>query len=82
MIARDKRKHAVLLRLVYIHGLTQREIVRMLGWYESKVSRVLSQTMEQIQTHTLREVKKRDPWLELTWQDFLDLCETHQIGFI
>ena len=21
-------------------------------------------------------------WLELTWQDFLDLCETHEIGFL
>jgi len=72
----------ILLRLVYLHDLTQREIVRMTGWSESKVSRGLSQAMEQIAADTLRELKKRDPWLELSWQDFVDLCETHQIGFL
>jgi RNA polymerase sigma factor (sigma-70 family) len=72
----------VLLRLVYIHSLSQREIVKMLGWHESKVSRALSQAMRQIQTGTLQELKKRDPLLELTWQDFVDLCETQQIGFL
>jgi len=72
----------VLLRLVYIHGVSQREVVKMLGWHESKVSRALSQAMQQIQTDTLKELKKRDPLLELTWQDFVDLCETEQIGFL
>jgi len=72
----------VLLRLVYLHGLTQRELVTMLGWSESKVSRLLSGSMAQIEKDTLKEVKKRDPWLELTWQDFVDMCQTHQIGFL
>jgi RNA polymerase sigma factor (sigma-70 family) len=71
----------VLLRLRYLHGVSQREIVRMLGWHESKVSRALSQAMQDIETQVLREIKKRDPWLELTWQDFLDLCETRQMAF-
>lgn len=70
------------LRLVYVHGLTQRELVRMLGWSESKVSRFLSEAMEQIQLHTLKELKRRDPWLELSWQDFVDLCENRQVGFL
>ena len=61
----------VLLRLVYLHDLTQREIVRMLGWSESKVSRFLARAMKEIETHTLKELKKRDPWLELSWQDFV-----------
>lgn len=72
----------VLLRLRYLHGVSQREIVRMLGWHESKVSRTLSQAMQDIETNVLREIKRRDPWLELTWQDFLDLCQTRQIGFL
>jgi hypothetical protein len=38
--------------------------------------------MEEIEKHTLAEVKKRDPWIDLTWQDFVELCETHQIGFM
>jgi RNA polymerase sigma factor (sigma-70 family) len=72
----------VLLRLVYLHELTQREIVRMLGWSESKVSRFMAKAMEEIEQHTLSELKKRDPWLELSWQDFVDLCETHQVGLM
>lgn len=72
----------VCLRLVYMHGLTQRELMRLLGWSESKVSRFLSQAMEQIEILTLTQVRKRDPWLDLSWQDFVDLCETHQIGFL
>ena len=72
----------LLLRMVHVHGLTQREIGRMLGWHEAKVSRALSGAMEQIESDTLRELKKRDALLELTWQDFLDLCQTNQIGFI
>jgi RNA polymerase sigma factor (sigma-70 family) len=72
----------VLLRLVYLHELSQREIVQMLGWSEAKVSRFLSKAMNEIEKHTLAEIKKCDPWLELTWQDFVELCETHQIGFM
>jgi RNA polymerase sigma factor (sigma-70 family) len=38
----------IMLRLVYMHGLTQREVGRMLGWTESKTSRTLSLSMELI----------------------------------
>src|SRR5256885_16416126 len=72
----------LLLRLVYLHGVTQREIVRMLGWHESKVSRMLSSAMEHIQAETLRQLKEREPWLTFTWEDLLDVCETEQTGFL
>lgn len=80
--ARCDAKARVIFRLVYLHELSQREIVQMLGWSESKVSRYLTRTMGEVERHTLAEVKKRDPWLELTWQDFVELCETHQVGFM
>lgn len=72
----------LMLRLVYLHGLSQREIMRMWNWSESKVSRKLSQTMQRIEQDTIQNLKQRDSWLELTWQDFVDLCETHRIGFL
>jgi len=72
----------LMLRLVYLHGLTQREVGRMWGWHESKVSRRLDQCLSEIQSDTLRFINKADPWMELTWGDFLDLCQTHQLGFI
>ena len=79
--ARRLPEEIVLLRLRYMHGVTQRELVRMLGWHESKVSRALSRAMQEIEADTLRELKRRDSWLELSWQDLLDLCETQQMGF-
>ena len=72
----------LMLRLVYLHGLSQRELMRMWGWSESKVSRKLSAAMELIEERTLEHLKQKDAWLELTWQDFVNLCETHQIGFL
>jgi RNA polymerase sigma factor (sigma-70 family) len=80
--ARCSADAMVMLRLVYLHGLTHREIVRMLGWSESKVSRFLARAMAEIEKHTLHELKQRDPWLELSWKDFVDLCETYQLGFL
>jgi len=41
----------------------------------------LTQALETIEARTLAELKRKDPWLQLTWQDFLDLCETHCVGF-
>jgi RNA polymerase sigma factor (sigma-70 family) len=72
----------LMLRLVYLNGLSQREVGRMWGWHESKVSRCISSAMEEIETTTLRELRRRDPWLDLSWQDFVELCESHQIGFL
>jgi len=72
----------LMLRLVYLHGLSQREIMRMWGWSESKISRKLSQALKHIEQRTLQHLKQKDSWLDLAWQDFVDLCETHQIGFL
>jgi len=72
----------ICLRLVYLHGLSQREISRMLGWNEPKVSRALNGAMQQIATDTLREINKRDRLLSITWPDILELCETNRIGFL
>jgi DNA-directed RNA polymerase specialized sigma subunit len=71
-----------MLRLVFVHGLSQREVMRMWGWSESKVSRKLSSAMAHIEEQTLEKLKQMDPWLDLTWQDFVDLCDTHQVGFL
>jgi RNA polymerase sigma factor (sigma-70 family) len=78
---RSTADELIILHLVHLHGLTQREVGRMWGWTESKVSRILNRAIRHIKQETLRQVKQSDPWLELTWQDFLDLCKTRSIGF-
>ncbi len=80
--ARCPAQSLVLLRLVHMHGLSQREVGRMLRWSETKLSRYLNSTLRQIERDTLGEVRRRDPWLQLTWQDFLDLCENGHEGFL
>ena len=72
----------VCLRLVHLHGLSQREVMKLLSWSEPKVSRFLKQAMVQIKKVTMAELKKRDPLLVLTWQDFVELCETNDVGFL
>ena len=64
----------LMLKLVHLHQLTQREISRMWGWHESKVSRTLETTRQSVAKIILVELKKADPWLELRWEDFVELC--------
>jgi len=72
----------LMLRLLYLHGVTQRELMRMWNWSESKVSRKLSKAMELIQQTALEHLKRKDPWLRLTWQEIVELCQTNSIGFL
>lgn len=72
----------LMLRLVYVHDLTQREVGRMWAWHEAKVSRALTMAMAEIAAVTLRHLKRMDPGIELTWQDFVDLCETEPVEFL
>lgn len=64
----------LMLKLVHIYQITQREIGRMWDWHESKVSRALENAREKIKTTVLSEIKRTDPWLTLGWDDFSDLC--------
>ena len=72
----------VLLRLRYVYKLSQRELARMLGWHESRVSRVLAQAMQEIETATLVEITRHDPWLSMTWDDLMDLCNSVETDFL
>ena len=46
----------------------------MWGWHESKVSRTLDTTRQSVAKIIMLELKKVDPWLELRWEDFVELC--------
>ena len=63
-----------MLKLVHLHGLTGREIARMWGWHESKVSRTASHAEDQIRELTLAEIRRREPSLDLRWEDLVELC--------
>ena len=64
----------VILRLVNVHGVDQTTVGQMWGWSQSKISRAITVLMDDIRSETLAELQRRDPWLELQWQDFVELC--------
>ena len=72
--AKRDSESVLMLKLVHLHQLTQREVARMWGWHESKVSRALDAARESIARDILLELKRADPWLDLQWEDFLELC--------
>ena len=69
----------ILLQLVHVHGITQREIANLWKWHESRVSRHIKRAEEKIAKLTLQSVRETDPYLELRWNDFVELCRTVEV---
>jgi len=71
----------VMLHLVHIHQLTQREVAALWNCHESYVSRRLKSAEEQIAEITLSAIRGYDPLVNLNWTDFLRLCESTNLLF-
>ena len=69
----------ILLQLVHVYGVTQREIASLWKWHESRVSRHIKRAEEKIAELTLQAVKETDPYLELRWNDFVELCRSVEL---
>jgi DNA-directed RNA polymerase specialized sigma24 family protein len=70
----------VLFRLIHSHGVPQKRVAGMWGWHESKVSRAMEALRGELKDAILAEVRRRDAWLELKWEDFIGLCaESNQL---
>ena len=70
------------LKLAFMHGVSQRELARLWNCHESTISRDLQSSMQLIAEHTLSEVRRRDPRLRLTWEDFVALCDADACDFL
>ncbi|MCB1077158.1 MAG: RNA polymerase sigma factor [Verrucomicrobiae bacterium] len=64
----------VMLKLSFLHGVSQTEIARIWQCDQTRVSRTLSSARSRIATETLRIIKEADPDLHLDWDDFKRLC--------
>ena len=64
----------LMLKLSYLHGVSQAVIAHMWQCDQTRVSRALTSAREHIATHTMALIKKADPDLELEWEDFKRLC--------
>ena len=64
----------LLLQLAHANGLKGHEIAVMFSCSAAKVSRDLQNARRGIAEATLNYVKAQDSWLELKWEDFIELC--------
>ena len=66
----------VLLHLALTDDLHVMELSKMFDRSKSALSRDVQRTAQEIAKATMQNIKANDPWLELKWEDFLDLCRT------
>jgi len=64
----------LMLKLSYLHGISQSVIANMWQCDQTRVSRSLTAAREQIAEITMQAIKEADPSLELEWEDFHRLC--------
>jgi RNA polymerase sigma factor (sigma-70 family) len=74
--ARCDREQLLLLCLVYLHGIKQRELAAIYGCNESTISRWLDRTLKQIHGDALTEIRALDPLMCLEWPEIVQLCDT------
>ena len=64
----------VLLQLAHADDLHVLELAKMFDRTKSTLSRDVQRAGEEIAEATIQYVKAADPWLELKWEDFVELC--------
>lgn len=71
----------VMLHLVHLHELTQREVAAVWRCHESYVSRHLKSAEQKIADITLERIRRYDSLINLTWTDLLRVCESTNFLF-
>lgn len=62
----------VMLRLTYCEGVSQRQIAKVWGWTECRVSRYLRDLRDFVYRTALAEVKRRDPLVDFSYELVLE----------
>jgi RNA polymerase sigma factor (sigma-70 family) len=66
----------VLVHLAHFDRLQGTELAAMFGCDASVISRRIKKAGRHIAATTLWTLRQTDPWLELKWDDFTELCRT------
>jgi len=64
----------LMLKLSYLHGVSQSAIASMWQCDQTRISRSLSAAREQIAAETMRQLRLADGSIHLEWEDFQRLC--------
>jgi RNA polymerase sigma factor (sigma-70 family) len=64
----------LMMKLSYLHGVSQANIARMWQCDQTRVSRSLTAAREQVAAVTMQRIREADSTLKLEWEDFQKLC--------
>lgn len=64
----------LMMKLSYLHGVSQANIARMWQCDQTRVSRSLTAAREQVAVVTMQRIREADSSLMLEWEDFQKLC--------
>lgn len=64
----------LMLKLSYLHGISQATIARMWQCDQTRVSRTLTAARQQIAAETMKRIREADGSVQLEWEDFQKLC--------
>lgn len=64
----------LMLKLSYLHGISQTLISRMWRCDQTRVSRSLTSARSQIASETMQFIQNQDADLQIDWEDFQKLC--------
>jgi RNA polymerase sigma factor (sigma-70 family) len=73
--ARQKSKDRLILQLVCKHEVKQRAVAHLFKTSEAQICRAVQQARKKIREDTLRQLKKKEPLVDLEWKDFMNMCE-------
>lgn len=66
----------VLLQLSHCDGLLGKELAVMFRCHPAQISRRLELAQKEIAASVRQHIRQTDPWLDLKWEDFTELCRT------
>lgn len=64
----------VLLQLFHCDEIKQQELAKIWGCDAATISRKLKRAGAEVSSRVIEHVRATDPYLELQWSDFLELC--------
>jgi RNA polymerase sigma-70 factor len=78
--ARCTPEDFVLLQLSHSDGIRQQELARIWGCDAATISRKLKRAGAEVATRILEHVQESDPYLDLEWSDFTELCRVANLA--
>lgn len=67
-------RQLVFLRLVFLYGIKRERLAEIWQLHPSNVGRQIGEALNSLRSGTLSRLKRLDPWIQITWEDCLEVC--------